>query len=111
MEVDDGPAWRAAVAAVAAQDHPAARAAAWLLEQAEARWAGHVVPVLGTHDLLFTLPGDGPPPPTTVRVRWADGRFELWLVDDGFLVTADRCDETAAPAVLDAFLLQLTGEP
>ena len=105
------PTWTATVAALTEQDHPAGRANAWLLEQAEARWAGHVVPHPALHDLVFTLPGDEAPFQTTVKVQWADGRFELWLVDDGFLVTADRGEGAAAPALLDAFLLQLTGEP
>jgi hypothetical protein len=104
------PPWQSAVAALSGHDHPAARANAWLLEQARARWDGHVVPRPAMCDLLFTVAGDEPPFRTTVRVQWADGTFELWLVDDGFLVTADRCEETMAPAVLDAFLLQLTGE-
>jgi hypothetical protein len=105
------PTWTAVVAELAQQDHPAARANAWLLEQAGARWAGHVDPHPAMHDLLFALPGDEAPFQTSVKVQWADGWFELWLVDDGFLVTADRGEDATAPALLDAFLLQLTGEP
>jgi hypothetical protein len=104
------PTWSSVVASLTERDHPAARANAWLLEQARTRWEGHAAASTAAHDLLFTAPGDEPPFRTTVRVRWAGGDFELWLVDDGFLVTADRTDETAAPALLDAFLLQLTGE-
>jgi hypothetical protein len=103
--------WTSVVAALVALDHPAGRAHAWLLEQAEARWNGHVIPRPEVHDLVFTIPGDEAPFRSSVRVQWSDGTFELWLVDDGFLVTADRREEATAPAVLEAFLLQLTGEP
>jgi hypothetical protein len=63
------------------------------------------------HDLLFTVPGQVYPFEDTVRVSWADGAFEFRLTAKrGKLVTADRCHETNAPLVLDAFLAQLVGD-
>ena len=62
-------------------------------------------------DLLFTLPSDQYPFEKTVSVSHAEGVFEFQLHDTrGFhLVTADRATRENAPAVLDAFLMQLTG--
>jgi hypothetical protein len=62
-------------------------------------------------DLLFTRVGEEFPWSQVVRVA-AEGdvfRFELRRRD--LLVTADRATLANASAVLDAFLLQLAGDP
>lgn len=89
---------------------PSALEMADLLEAARSRWEGRVVQRTSMHDLLFTVPGDDHPLETTVRVSWNDDDVvELQLAAQGLLVTADRCRRRTAPAVLNAFLVQLVG--
>lgn len=91
---------------------PAAEANAGLLEDASATWAGRVIARTSMHDLLFTRPGDGYPFQEQVRVAWADEVFTFTLqVEQGMVVSADRARAAKAGSVLDAFLLQLIGEP
>jgi hypothetical protein len=86
---------------------PAALANADLLEQAQERWAGKVIPRTSMHDLLFTMPDDPYPWQQDLRVSAIEGAFEFRFSRDGLLVTADRATAPNAPAVLDALLLQL----
>lgn len=99
---------------------PAALMNAELLADAEARRDGRVVSRSSMHDLLFTRPGDPFPFPMSVRVI-ADGDvFEFQLNRKGphwagplaptrgpNVVAEDRARWAKAPAVLDAFLMQL----
>jgi hypothetical protein len=62
------------------------------------------------HDLLFTLPDEEYPWDKTVRVgRVGKDAFEFQFVRGGHLISADRATDSTALAVLDAFLMQLTG--
>ena len=89
---------------------PGAIATADLLERARPAWERKVVARTSMHDLLFTLPEDEFPWHATVRVgKTSEDAFEFQLVRDGHLITADRAADDTAPAVLDAFLMQLTG--
>jgi hypothetical protein len=90
---------------------PAAQANAGLLAEAQTRWEGRVVARTSMHDLLFTVPGQAYPFRSSVRVHWEEDVYEFTLVAGGGLVTADRCFQANALAVLDAFLLQLDTEP
>lgn len=106
--------WAEPVAFLLSRDKvPAAQAMGRLLAQAEGAWHGRVVPRTSMHDLLFTIPGDPYPFSTEVRVSWSEGLVDLRLISARervrVLVTADRCREATAPAVLDSFLLQLVG--
>jgi len=103
--------WDAVVESLRDDRIPAAHPNADLLDQAKARWDGQVVPRASHLDLLFTLPSDPYPFERTVSVSHSEGVFEFQLHDSrGFhLVTADRATRETAPAVLDAFLMQLTG--
>ena len=100
--------WSQTVAFLRSLDRvPSALATADLLEQAEARWTGKVVPRTSMHDLWFTLPGDPYPWSKDLRVSAIAGGFEYKLSRDGKLISADRAFAATAPAVLDAFLMQL----
>jgi hypothetical protein len=102
------PTWPESVAFLASLDAvPAAQASARLLDQARPAWERRVVPRTSMHDLLFTRPGDQYPFPCFVRVSWSDGIFEFRFEHQGALITADRSYDSTAPAVLDAFLMQL----
>ncbi|MFN8017274.1 MAG: hypothetical protein U0P45_04030 [Acidimicrobiales bacterium] len=91
---------------------PAAQANAELLERAEATWSSRVEAHTSMHDLLFTRPGDGYPFQEQVRVAWVDEVFTFTLqAERGKTVTADRARAANAGSVLDAFLVQLVGEP
>jgi len=92
---------------------PSALANAELLNGARERWSGRVIPRTSMHDLLFTRPGDEYPFARTVRVASESEafRFELRAGFPSVLVTADRATREKAPVVLDAFLLQLVGDP
>lgn len=92
---------------------PAARALGALLADAGERWEGRVVPLTSMHDLVFTVPGQSYPFEALVNVSWKDDVFTIRLEERGGLVrAADHCREANAPAVLDAFLVQLVeGEP
>lgn len=89
---------------------PAAQAAAALLRRA-AKWNGHVIARGSMHDLLFTRLGDEFPFDESVRVSWMDGIYEfLLLAKQSRLVAAtDKCRAPNVEAVLDSFLVQLTG--
>jgi len=91
-----------------ANEWPGALANADLLQQAERKWAGKVDSRTSHHDLLFTLPGETFPWSTVVLVSHHRGEFEFQLRRDELLITTDRATTESAPAVLDAFLLQLT---
>lgn len=61
------------------------------------------------YDLLFTRTDEEFPWTVTVRVgRVGRDAFEFKLIRDEHLITADRATDETAPAVLDAFLIQLT---
>lgn len=88
----------------------AAQANADLLDAAAERWESVLLAHTSMHDIVFTRPEDEWPWPEEVRVTWRDGVFEFQLRRAVGLVTADRCREANARAVLDAFLLQLQGD-
>jgi hypothetical protein len=47
-----------------------------------------------------------------VLLSWSDGTFEVRLISRSrLLITADRCRQANAEAVLESFLLQLAGDP
>ena len=106
------PTWSSSAAALLGRDAvPAAQATGSLLERAEERWKGRVVPRTSMHDLLFTVPGDCYPFVDTVRVAWEGGVYRFTLsVERGKVLAQDACGEPKADAVLDAFLVQLVGE-
>jgi hypothetical protein len=91
---------------------PAAQASAWLLDAGRAKWATIIVAHTSMHDLVFSRQGEAYPWPVQVRVSWEAGVYEFRLLEGmgGILVNADRCFESNAPAVLDAFLYQLAGQ-
>jgi len=97
-------AWSPALA----NEWPDALANADLLQQAEKRWAGKVTSRTSHHDLLFTLPDDTFPWSAAVLVSYHRGLFEFELRRDELLITTDHATTETAPAVLDAFLLELT---
>jgi hypothetical protein len=83
-----------------------------LLEGAESRWRGQVIPRTSMHDLLFTRPGDEYPFERSVRVAFNpdDETFAFTLMSQAGPVTGDVTRPETAPAVLDAFLMQLVGQ-
>jgi hypothetical protein len=107
---------------------PSALANADLLDAAESRWSGHVEVYSSMDELRFVPPGEDPRrrsfPLRSVRVsfrpkdgEWVDGvfSFELWLPAANnprvaVLRSADKASRPTAPTVLDAFLMQLTGD-
>jgi hypothetical protein len=87
---------------------PAAQANAITLAQARERWQHAVIARTSMHDLLFTLPGDGYPFTSSVRVQSANGRHVvLWWHKDQ-LVEESATDSDHIDDVLDAFLERLT---
>ena len=69
------------------------------------------VPRTSMADLFFTLPDEPFPWRNIVRVsRNSPTRFELQLSREGVPVTIDRATEKDAPAMLDAFLTDLSAE-
>src|SRR5262249_41388623 len=96
-------------------------ATADLAERARPRWEGKVVPHIQLDTLVFTLPEDEYPWRACVRVgrvgalAWDrvppddSDAFEFQLIRGLHLIAADRATDETAPAVLDAFLMQLTG--
>ncbi len=109
MSENSEPEWSASVSFLRRVELPAASANALLLADARNRWEGQVVARTSMHDLLFTVPGESYPFPTSVRVHWDDGVFEFQLLghQSTLLVTADRCTDSKSLAVLDSFLMQL----
>jgi hypothetical protein len=90
---------------------PAGEAEADLLASTQTRWQGKAVPWTSHEDVVFTRRGERPLLDDTVRVSYANGVFEFKLLRQGsLLVTADRCRQANASAVLDAFLIQLAGD-
>jgi hypothetical protein len=109
----DEPEWGHTVAVLREgpgdRAYPPWLANADLLDQAEHRWSGKVVPRIQMDGLLFTRPGDPWPFSRLVRVNF-DENYNAWtfeLVVSDFLRTADRAFAETVPAVLDAFLMQL----
>ena len=107
----DDPAarWQSSTEMLRGLDSAEAQANAWLLDQGRERWAGTVMARTSMASLLFQMPGQRVFVGRQVRVSWRDDVYEFQFLDP-FLVTADRCFATNAPAVLDAFLYQLAGE-
>jgi len=103
--------WAKAVADLRSYGIPEAAANADLLEIAGTKWAGLVVPRTSMASLLFTRLGDPFPFPVEVHVHWSEGTFEFRLNRGMLLVTADRCHQPNAPAVLDSFLMQIASLP
>ena len=103
--------WAKVVADLRSYGLPEATANADLLEIAGQKWAGLVVPRTSMASLLFTRLDDPFPFPVEVRVRWSQGTFEFRLERGVLLVTADRCRQPNAPAVLDSFLMQVASLP
>jgi hypothetical protein len=104
--------WTKSIAVLGALGRvPAAQANAELLRRAQERWSAHVVARTSMHDVWFTRPDDEYPFPRLVRVRGERDGFEFALLDDWVVVTGDHASLANAAAVLDAFLLQLVGEP
>jgi len=60
------------------------------------------------HGLGFWRIGDDEDSTRTVRVTWEDETFAVQLIRDDRVITADRTTGETAPAVLEAFLMQLT---
>jgi hypothetical protein len=107
---------------------PTALANADLLVESEPRWSGLVEVHTSHYDLRFVCPGGGFFALRSVRVTFRpngdtevdDGTegtfsFELWLPSANnprvdVLRSADKASKPTAAAVLDAFLMQLTGE-
>jgi hypothetical protein len=84
---------------------------AGLLATADPRWRHRVLPRTSMLDLLFTAVGDEYPFDGTVRVSAVDELVTFQLANRGGLtVTATRCREPRAAAVLESFLLQLVGD-
>lgn len=90
---------------------PAAQASAALLKRATA-CDGKVIARPWMHDLTFARVGDEPPFDEFVRVSWRDGIYTFTLrVNQALLVAAaDKSREQNALAVLNSFLVQLTGD-
>ena len=122
LELDAGFMWDKALLSLRAYpDLPDLLATADLAERARPRWETKVVPHTEMDTLIFTLPEDEYPWHERVQVgrvgalAWdrvpPDDRdaFEFQLTRDLHLITADRATDETALAVLDAFLMQLTG--
>jgi len=102
-------------------DLPDPVATADLAERARPKWETKVAAHTQLDTLVFTLPEDEHPWHVFVRVgrvgalAWNrvppdDGdAFEFQLVRGLHVITADRATDETAPAVLDAFLMQLAG--
>jgi hypothetical protein len=106
-----GPTWSRTMDDLRAlQDAASAQANVALLQSVEPRWESVLEVRTSMNDLLFTRTGEKYPWHEMVRVAWAADVFEFRLLRKDLLVTADRCRATNAPAVLDAFLMQLATE-
>jgi len=111
MAEDRTETWEVLAARFEGYDRvPAAQANARLIRRAAPIWEGRAVARGLMHDVLFTVPGDRYPFTDTVRLRWVEDVYELVLAHEGLVVTADRCFEPNADAVLASFLVQLVGE-
>jgi hypothetical protein len=98
----------------AATAYPLAAPALKLLREAQPKWEGKVGLTKSMLDylILYRL-GEPFPWGSEVRVSYADGALEFQLIRNArrapVVITADRATPENAYAVLDAFLMQLTG--
>jgi hypothetical protein len=88
----------------------AAAPTADLLEGAQARWEGTVIPWTSMLDLLFAPASESFPWSCVLRVSRVEGGFEFTLSRDDDLVEAERVHEEQAPEALDAYLSRLTDD-
>jgi hypothetical protein len=86
---------------------PAAQANATTLVAAQSRWQHHVLARTSMHDLLFTLPGQVFPFPSTVKVTWAYGTSAVARWQDNQLVEQIETGAEGVDAVVDAALARL----
>ncbi|SFH47176.1 hypothetical protein SAMN05421678_118143 [Actinopolymorpha cephalotaxi] len=86
----------------------AAQVNAITLAQARDRWQHAVIARTSMHDLLFTLPGDGYPFTSSVRVQSANGRYVLLRWENDRLVEEKTAEVETIDALLDTFLERLT---
>jgi hypothetical protein len=103
--------WAGTVAGLRSFKVEAAKRVADLVESRSEVWRDRAVLRSSMHDALFTLPGDDYPFDVSVKVSWDDEVYEFRLDRKGLLVTADRCMTPRSGDVLDAFLMQLVGDP
>ena len=91
--------------------YPLAAPALRLLREAQPKWEGKVALGASLRDyLIFYRRGEAFPWETEVRLSYTDGALEFQLLRDRYhVITADRAKPENAYAVLDAFLMQLTG--
>jgi hypothetical protein len=111
--------WDETISELQTMDHAFVAPLAALLDASKTRWEPRVS---ASRRLLMHPPGMGvgfrdielsqQRKAPEVFVSWTEGVYEMRLNSEaGLLVTADRCREENAEAVLDAFLLQLVGDP
>ena len=90
---------------------PIAAPTAVLLKRAETKWRDKVIPRSSMADVFFTLPDERFPWRNIVRVsRNSPTRFEIQLSLEEVPIRIDRATEADAPAMLDAFLTELTAD-
>jgi hypothetical protein len=98
------PFWQSSAALL--RTVPIATPLADLLEDAEQRWRGRVVPRTSMADLFFTLPHHIPWR-AKVNVSVRHEGFEFQLFEEDAVISHLRGQQDEAPRVLDAFLTRL----